>query len=81
MNDTQEYPIGTAGKKWGENEKAEWLAVQSIKRSYSEEVLTKLEALKVHLTSSSMALCLIRPIDTRFISSNPVLLIPKRQIY
>jgi len=48
MNDTQEYPIGTAGKKWGENEKAEWLAVQSIKRSYSEEVLTKLEALKVH---------------------------------
>jgi len=48
MNDTQEYPIGTAGKKWGENEKAEWLAVQNIKRSYSEEVLTKLEALKVH---------------------------------
>ena len=48
MNDTQEYPIGTAGKKWGENEKAEWFAVQSIKRSYSEEVLTKLEALKVH---------------------------------
>ena len=48
MNDTQEYPIGTAGKKWGESEKAEWLAVQNIKRSYSEEVLTKLEALKVH---------------------------------
>jgi len=48
MNDTQEYPIGTAGKKWGENEKAEWLAVQNIKRSYSEEVLTKLKALKVH---------------------------------
>ena len=48
MNDTQEYPIGTAGRKWGENEKAEWLAVQNIKRSYSEEVLTKLEALKVH---------------------------------
>ena len=48
MNDTQEYPIGTAGKKWGENEKAEWLAVQNIKRSYSEEVLTKLEDLKVH---------------------------------
>ena len=48
MNDSQEYPIGTAGKKWGENEKAEWLAVQNIKRSYSEEVLTKLEALKVH---------------------------------
>jgi hypothetical protein len=48
MIDTQEYPIGTAGKKWGENEKAEWLAVQNIKRSYSEEVLTILEALKVH---------------------------------
>jgi len=48
MNDTQAYPIGTPGKKWGEDEKAAWLAVQSIQRSYSEEVLLKLEALKDH---------------------------------
>jgi hypothetical protein len=46
MNDTQLYPIGTAGKKWGKNEKTAWLASQSIRRLYSEEVLVKLEALK-----------------------------------
>ena len=48
MNDTQAYPIGTPGKQWGEDEKAAWLAAQSIQRSYSEEVLFKLEALKHH---------------------------------
>jgi len=48
MNDTQTYPIGTPGKKWGEDERATWLAAQSIQRSYTEEVLFKLEALKDH---------------------------------
>jgi hypothetical protein len=48
MNDTRAYPIGTPGKKWGEDEKATWLAAQTIQRSYSEEVLFKLEALKDH---------------------------------
>jgi hypothetical protein len=42
----QMYPIGTPGKKWGDGEKAEWLARQSVKRSYSEEVLEKLLPLK-----------------------------------
>jgi hypothetical protein len=46
MNDTQAYPIGTSGKKWGEDEKATWLAAQIIQRSYAQEVLLKLEALK-----------------------------------
>lgn len=46
MNNTQAYPIGTPGKKWGEDEKAAWLAGQKIKRSYSDEVIAKLEALK-----------------------------------
>lgn len=45
MSDTQTYPIGTQGQKWGELEKVTWLAAQSIQRSYSEEVLSKLEAL------------------------------------
>lgn len=40
------YPIGTPGKKWGGAEKAAWLACQSIKRSYTEEVLNKLEPLR-----------------------------------
>jgi hypothetical protein len=46
MNDAQAYPIGTPGKKWGEEEKAAWLAEQKAKRSYSDEVIAKLEALK-----------------------------------
>lgn len=46
MNNAQTYPIGTLGKKWGESEKAAWFARQKIQRSYSEEVLGKLEPLK-----------------------------------
>ncbi len=48
MNDKQAYPIGTPGKKWGEDEKVAWLTAQRIQRSYSGEVLFKLEALKDH---------------------------------
>ena len=48
MNETQAYPIGTPGKKWGEAEKAAWFAAQKVKRSYSKEVVAKLEALKEH---------------------------------
>jgi hypothetical protein len=39
------YPIGQKGQKWGASEKAEWLAMQSIKRSYHDEVLSKLDNL------------------------------------
>ena len=46
MNEQQTYPLGTQGQKWGEAEKAAWLAVQRIQRSYSGEVLSKLELLK-----------------------------------
>jgi hypothetical protein len=46
MNETQTYPIGVPGKKWGADEKAAWLAEQHVQRSYKEEVLVKLEALK-----------------------------------
>jgi len=46
MTDTQNYLIGTPGKKWGENEKTAWLAAQSIKRSYADEVIAKLQSLK-----------------------------------
>ena len=41
------YPVGVAGKPWGDAERAQWLANQtSIQRSYQEEVLDKLEELK-----------------------------------
>ncbi len=39
------YPIGTPGTPWDESEKAQWLAEQSIKRSYEEEVLDALSSL------------------------------------
>jgi len=48
LNDAHAYPIGTAGKKWGGAEKAAWLAEQTIKRSYAQEVVTKLQAMKEH---------------------------------
>jgi hypothetical protein len=41
------YPVGTAGKAWGDDERAQWLAlVGVVKRSYSEEVLARLEPLR-----------------------------------
>ena len=46
MNNESTYPIGTPGKKWGMAEKVQWLERQSIHRSYAEEVLEKLDALR-----------------------------------
>ncbi|OEE62838.1 peptidase [Enterovibrio norvegicus FF-454] len=40
------FPIGTPGQPWGDEEKAQWLKTTSIKRSYKEDVMTKIEALK-----------------------------------
>ncbi len=48
MTNEQPYPIGTPGQKWGDAEKAAWLAKQTIQRSYAEEVLSKLAPLKAH---------------------------------
>jgi hypothetical protein len=45
MNNEKAYPIGTPGKNWGPDEKAAWLAAQSVKRSYPEEVVAKLDGL------------------------------------
>lgn len=41
----QAYPIGTPGKKWGPEEKQQWLAQQLVRRSYQEQVVTKLAKL------------------------------------
>jgi hypothetical protein len=43
MSATQDYPIGTLGKKWADAEKAAWRVQQKIKRSYKEQVLTQLD--------------------------------------
>ncbi|WP_120512171.1 M14 family metallopeptidase [Photobacterium salinisoli] len=46
MSSKRTYPIGTPGQKWTMKEKAEWLAQLTIKRSYLDEVVTKIDALK-----------------------------------
>ncbi len=51
----QEYPIGTAGVPWGAAEKQQWLAAQSVKRSYAKQVL---EPLKQIVADHSASVCL-----------------------
>lgn len=48
MNHEVAYPIGTPGKVWSASQKSEWLAMQSAKRSYRQEVQEKLEPLAAH---------------------------------
>ncbi|KXF83344.1 M14 family metallopeptidase [Enterovibrio coralii] len=46
MSTSNTFPIGTFGQPWGDEEKAQWLATTSIKRSYKDDVITKIDALK-----------------------------------
>ena len=39
----QYYSIGTPGKPWGKEDKAAWLSQQTIKRSYQQQVVAKVE--------------------------------------
>ncbi len=43
MSNEQPYPIGTPGVPWGETERQAWFDAQVVKRSYADEVLSKLE--------------------------------------
>ncbi len=45
MKQQQAYPIGVPGKRWGESEKALWFERQQLKRSYQQQVITKITAL------------------------------------
>ena len=45
MNPNNIYPIGTPSIKWAEPEKAHWLALQNVKRSYADDVLSQLDDL------------------------------------
>lgn len=40
------YPIGTPGQPWGEAERKAWCEQRNVKRSYQEEVVTKIDALR-----------------------------------
>ncbi len=44
-NTNQAYPIGTPGIAWGAAERATWLALQLVQRSYLAEVITPLTTL------------------------------------
>ena len=46
------FPIGTPGQPWGVVEKSEWLARQARRRSYSDEVLARIDALHVRFDVS-----------------------------
>ena len=48
MTNNLQCTIGTSGKKWGDDEKQQWLDEQTIKRSYQDEVISKIEALSLH---------------------------------
>ncbi|MBQ4832210.1 M14 family metallocarboxypeptidase [Pseudoalteromonas sp. MMG010] len=43
---TPSYPIGLFGVPWTQSEKKQWLSLQTIKRSYHDEVLSVLDTLK-----------------------------------
>lgn len=40
------YPIGTPGQPWGEAERKAWCEQRDVKRSYQDEVVTKIDALR-----------------------------------
>ncbi|HHF2876342.1 TPA: M14 family metallocarboxypeptidase [Vibrio diabolicus] len=40
------YPIGTPGQPWSEEERKAWLATQEVKRSYQDEIVSKIDALR-----------------------------------
>ena len=48
MTNNLGYPIGTQGQKWGDTEKQQWLDEQTIKRSYHDEVISKIDTLSSH---------------------------------
>ena len=46
MNAGDPHPVGTPGQPWGAAEKAEWRARQRRLRSYADEVVAKIDALR-----------------------------------
>lgn len=46
MNSPAPYPIGTPGQPWGEAEVAEWRSRRQRQRSYAEDVLDRVDALR-----------------------------------
>lgn len=48
MTQSDVYSIGIQGQKWGEQEKLAWRGMQTIKRSYLNDVVSKIVPLNTH---------------------------------
>ena len=46
MSEFSRYHIGTPGQPWGDSEKQQWLAEQTPKRSYFDDVVVRIEQLR-----------------------------------
>jgi hypothetical protein len=46
------YPVGIPGQPWGVVERAQWLANQRVQRSYAEEVVARVDALRARFDVS-----------------------------
>lgn len=46
MSESFRYHIGTLGEPWGDAEKQQWLAEQTVKRSYFDDVVSRIEKLR-----------------------------------
>ncbi len=42
------HPVGTPGQPWGDAERAQWLASLVVQRSYTADVLSRIEPLRAH---------------------------------
>ncbi len=40
------YPVSTPGQSWGAPERVQWLARQTVQRSYADEVVSKIDVLR-----------------------------------
>ncbi|CAM5603211.1 Peptidase OS=Rhodanobacter lindaniclasticus OX=75310 GN=B1991_10755 PE=4 SV=1 [Rhodanobacter lindaniclasticus] len=48
MTQQHTYPVGTPGQPWGEAERDAWRARQRVQRSYANDVLQRIDALRAH---------------------------------
>jgi len=48
MSNNLDNQIGKLGQQWGDAEKSQWFSEQTIKRSYQDEVINKVEALAAY---------------------------------
>lgn len=59
MTNHLKYPVGTLGVKWNKADKQQWFELQTIKRSYQEEVINKITALSSYFDTVQYSALLI----------------------